>query len=86
MTPLKIAAVTFALSGLVCAIVAARYWLRASRVYPAELAQSVTDATELHIQSTNVAIGDAGILNAKAAIWTGVAAVLSAIGSVLGVL
>ena len=46
--------------------------------------QSIDDVPQMHILSTKVAIGDAGALNAKAAIWTGAAAVLGAIGSVLG--
>jgi hypothetical protein len=84
LLPIKIIALFFALSGLGCAIAAAIYWFRASRVYPYQPIQSIGDVPALHIMSTNVAIGEAGDMNAKAAILTGAAAVLSALGSVLG--
>ena len=84
MTPFKIAAVVFAVAGLVCAVVAATYWFRASREYPAQSDVSISDAPELHLLNTKVSIGKAGKLNAKAAIWTGIAAPLSAAASILG--
>jgi hypothetical protein len=62
-----------------------RYWLLGSREYPSELPQSISDAPELHILNVQVSIGKAGALNAKAAVWTGAAAVLSALGSIIGV-
>jgi hypothetical protein len=80
----KIIALLFAVAGLVCAIVAARYWLLGSREYPPELVQSISDAPELHVLNTQVSIGKAGSLNAKAAILTGAAAILSALGSIIG--
>ncbi len=80
----RIAAFLFALAGLVSAIVAARYWLLGSREYPSELPQSMSDAPELHILNVEVSIGKAGTLNAKAAKWTGAAAILSALGSIIG--
>lgn len=84
MAPVKIAAFVFALAGLASAIVAARYWLLGSREYPSELQQSIGDAPALHILNVQVSMGKAGALNATAAKWTGAAAVLSAISSIIG--
>lgn len=84
MAPTKITAFLFAVAGLVSAIVAARYWLLGSREYPSELQASIGDAPELHILNVQVSIGKAGALNAIAAKWTGAAAVLSALGSIVG--
>lgn len=84
MTSIKIAAFLFALAGLASAIVAARYWLLGSREYPSELVQSISDAPELHILNVQVSIGKAAALNAQAAKWTGAAAILSALGSIIG--
>lgn len=84
MVPVKIAAFLFAVAGLVSAIVAARYWLVGSHEYPSELPQSIDDAPALHILNVQVSIGKAGALNARAAKWTGAAAILSALGSILG--
>jgi hypothetical protein len=52
--------------------------------YPSELPQSISDAPELHILNVQVSIGKAGALNAKAAVWTGAATVLSALNSIIG--
>jgi hypothetical protein len=84
MAPTKITAFLFALAGLVSAIVAARYWLLGSREYPSELQASIGDAPELHILNVQVSIGKAGTLNAKAAKWTGAAAIPSALGTIIG--
>jgi hypothetical protein len=84
VTVCKIAAIVFAGAGLSCAIVSAVYWFRASREYPGDLTQSIADAPQLHLMNLQVSFGAAGKLNAKAALWTGAAAVLGAIGSVLG--
>jgi hypothetical protein len=84
MAPIKITAFLFALAGLASAIVAARYWLLGSREYPSELVQSADDNPALHILNVQVSIGKAGALNAKAAKWTGAAAILSALGSIIG--
>jgi hypothetical protein len=84
MAPVKIVAFVFALAGLTSAIVSARYWLQASREYPSELPQSIGDAPELHILNVQVSVGKAGALNAKAARWTGAAAVLSATSAIIG--
>jgi hypothetical protein len=86
VAPIRIAAFLFAAAGLVCAIVSARYWLKASREYPSELSQSIGDAPELHILNVQVSIGKAGALNAKAAVWTGAAAVLSAASSIIALI
>jgi|HubBroStandDraft_6_1064221.scaffolds.fasta_scaffold322059_2 hypothetical protein len=86
MNSFKIAAFLFATAGLASAIVAAIYWLHASREYPSQLAQSIGDAPALHILNVQVSIGKAGALNAKAAIWTGAAAVLSATSSIIALL
>jgi hypothetical protein len=84
MAPVKITALLFALAGLASAIVAARYWLLGSREYPPELPQSISDAPELHVLNVQVSIGKAGALNAKAAVWTGAAALLSATSAIIG--
>jgi hypothetical protein len=84
LTPCKATAFLFAVAGLGCATVAARYWFRGSREYPPELAVSITDSPEQHIQNALVSIGKAARLNATAALWTGAAAILSASGSVIG--
>jgi hypothetical protein len=86
MSAIRVASFLFAVAGLVCAVVAARLWLLASREYPPELPQSIGDAPELHILNVQVSFGKAGALNAKAAIWTGAAAVLSAASSMIALL
>jgi len=86
MGPFKFGAFVFAIAGLVCAIVAAKYWLDASREYPPELAQSIGDAPQLHIINTQASMGRAGALNSKAAVWTAAAAVLSATSSIVALL
>jgi hypothetical protein len=86
MPPLKIAAITLALLGLIEALIAARYWLKASKTYIDNPVASISDVPELHIHSTQVAFNKASQLNSVAAIWTGTAAVFSAVASVLGVL
>jgi hypothetical protein len=86
MTTLKFLAVVFALFGLAAAIVAAGYWWRASRVGIAQSNTSISDVPELYTMSTQVAFNESSRLNSIAAIWTGVAAVLSAAASVMGVL
>jgi len=83
MGTFKITAFLFAITGLACAIVAARYWLHASRKYPPELVQSIGDTPALHILNVQVSMGEAGALNAKAALWTGAGAVLSAASSII---
>jgi hypothetical protein len=75
-----------ALLGLAAAIIAAAYWWKASRVAIRNSAASISDVPALYIQSTQVAFNESSRLNAYAAVWTGMAAVLSAGAAVLGVL
>lgn len=77
--------VSFALAGLGAALIAAIYWRRASRVDITHTAASISDVPEQYILSTQVAFNESSRLNSRAAVWTGVAAVLSAIASVFGV-
>ena len=79
-------AIVFAFAGFGTAIVAAVYWLKASRVPIQTPAASISDVPELHIMSRHTAFYESSQLNSRAAVLTGIAAVLSAIGSVLGVL
>lgn len=83
---MKTAAVILAVCGFIASTVAARYWWRASRVTIAETVASITDVPELHIMGTQVAFNESARLNQIAAIWTGVAALLSSVASVAGVL
>lgn len=79
-------AIIFAVAGLGTAAAAAFYWWKASRVPIQHPAASISDVPELHIMSSQVAFYESSRLNSRAAVLTGIAAVLSAIGSVLGVL
>jgi hypothetical protein len=87
MTPSKYVSVAFALLGFVTAAIAAWYWFRASAL-PYPTGDSVMYAKE---PDRSILLGIAqdisrrsGELNSRAAIWTGVAALLSAISSVIG--
>jgi hypothetical protein len=86
MTVLRVFAVAFAVLGLAAAIIAARFWWRASRVAIPNSRASISDVPELHIMNTQVAFNESSRLNSIAAIWTGIAAVLSAAAAVVGVL
>lgn len=78
----------------VSALIAAIYWYLSSRPKPTASvppSASVSDNPEIHILQAHVglydihaALRDASLLNAKAAIWSGVAALLGAITSMLG--
>ena len=46
----------------------------------------ISDVPEIHIFGTQAAFNESAQLNSRAAIWTGVAAILIATASVLGVL
>jgi hypothetical protein len=83
---LKYLAIVLACLGLVAAIVAATFWWKASRVPVANPTASIGDVPELYIMNTQVAFNESSRLNSIAAVWTGVAAVLSATASILGVL
>jgi hypothetical protein len=86
MSLTKILAITFALLGLIAAIIAAIYWWKASTIDIPEPVASISDVPEMHVLSTQVAFSESSRLNSVAARWTGFAAVLSAAASVLGVL
>mgnify|MGYP001259599976 CR=1 FL=1 len=78
-------ALAFAIAGLISAIVAARYWLRASRMKSPEPTQTfASDVPVFMLMATQHVMIASAKLNAKAAIWTGIAAVLSTLGSVIG--
>ncbi|MGW1424647.1 hypothetical protein ACWAT4_31505 [Bradyrhizobium manausense] len=79
-------AIIFAVAGLGTAVAAAFYWLKASRIPIQTPAASISDVPELHVMSGHVAFYESSRLNSRAAVLTGIAAVLSAVGSVLGVL
>lgn len=83
---LKGFAVAMALVGLAAAIVAATYWWKASRVTVPDPVASISDVPELHILGTQAAFAESSRLNGRAAVWTGIAAVLSAAAAVIGVL
>ena len=86
MSLTKTLAITFALPGLIAAVVAVFYWWKASTIEFPEPAASISDAPELHILGNQVAFNESSRLNSIAARWAGVAAVLSGAASVLGVL
>ena len=86
MTLLKLLAIALAVLGLGAAIIAARYWWKASRVSILQTAASISDVPEQYILSTQVAFNKSSRLNSYAAIWTGLAAMLGSAASVLGVL
>jgi len=86
MSLTKTLAITFALLGFIAAVVAAFYWWKASTTDSPEPVASISDASELHILGNQVAFNESSRLNSVAARWTGVAAVLNATSSVLGLL
>jgi hypothetical protein len=86
MTITHMLAIVFAFAGLGTAIAAAIFWRRASHVPVNEPLASISDVPALHIMSGHVAFYESSQLNSTAATLTGIAAVLSAVGSVLGVL
>ena len=86
MSLTKSLAITFALLGLIAAVVAAFYWWKASTIASSEPVASISDAPELHILGNQVTFNESSRLNSIAARWTGVGALLSAVASVLGVL
>lgn len=69
---------------LAAALIAAGYWWRASVVPIEEPAASIDDNPAAHHYSAVAAIGDASRLNAFAARWTAVSAILSAVTAVAG--
>jgi hypothetical protein len=81
---------------LATAIIAAYYWFKSSRIPIPELEEPVTsisDAPAVHIRTAKVHIElimsstkESSRLNAAAAIWTGVSALLSAVTAIAGTL
>lgn len=86
MTPMKYVAIILAISCLATALNAARWWWKASKTPIESMPQSPSDVPEIHILSTQVAFYESSKLNSRAALWTGISAVLSAAASVCGVL
>lgn len=94
MTLVKAAYYGFSGATAIAAFIAATYWYLSSRPAPktsAPATASISDDPEIHILRTQVDIGDihtvlqkASQLNAKAAIWSGIAALLGGITSLLG--
>jgi hypothetical protein len=87
MSDLKYLAIAFALAGFGAAIRAAHLWWKSGNVpILPDTAASISDVPALHVMSAQCAMFVSAGLNQRAARWTGSAAVLSALGSVLGVL
>jgi hypothetical protein len=87
MTPFKYVSVVFALLGFATAAIAAWYWFKASAL-PYPKGDDLMYAKEI---DRRILLGisqdisrRSGKLNSRAAIWTGVSALLSAISSVIG--
>lgn len=78
--------IVLACATLGAALTAACYWLKSSRVEigTAPAMPSISDAPEAHMLEAQVAIMQSSALNATAAKWTAVAAVLGAVTSVWG--
>lgn len=73
------------MAGLICAIIAAAYWWRASRLKSPDPAQTfAARAPEYMLMATQHVMIASAKLNAKAAFWTGAAAILGAVGTVIG--
>lgn len=68
----------------VAGLLAAHYWLRASRVSIICLSVSPSDSPEQHILGTQVAYNESSRLNAVAARWTAGATALGGAATLLG--
>lgn len=94
MTLLRFAYCGFSGATAIAALIAALYWYLSSRPAPKPIVPpiaSVSDNPEIHILEAQVGIYDihaallkASQLNAKAAAWSGIAALFGAITSLLG--
>jgi hypothetical protein len=73
-----------ALLSLAAAIVAAAYWWKASKMAIQNSNASISDVPELYIMNAQIAFNESSRLNSRAAIWTGAAAILSALSAVSG--
>lgn len=89
MKPIRLAFIAVSLLAAIAGLIAAWYWLRASRV-PIELPDFQPVERDLAQDDWIAAIADnitrASELNAKAARWTAVAVTLGAIAAVLSVI
>jgi hypothetical protein len=85
----KILSIAFACLGLITAMVAAWYWFKASAL-PYPTGDSIIYAQEIdHRILLGISQGisrRSGKLNGRAAIWTGISAILSALSAVVGAL
>lgn len=91
-----LAATLFALAALGTAMAAAIYWFRSARVKVPELQElvsSISDAPEDHIlaaiadaNSVREAMNVSSRLNQKAAVWTGISALLGAAASIAAII
>jgi hypothetical protein len=86
MLTYKIAAVALAIAGLISALIAAWYWWKASRVtLPTPSDTFSFGEPTFPLMATLHALIESSRLNKTAALWTGGAAILSAIASILSV-
>jgi hypothetical protein len=93
---LRVAYVSCSLGTALAAFVAAEYWYLSSRPTPKMTVPpiaSISDNPELHVLGAQVdimgirsALCEASQLNKKAAIWSGIAALLGGVSAVLGFL
>jgi Flp pilus assembly protein CpaB len=95
MTTQRIFIIVLALATLVAGVVAAVYWWRSScqdAILSTEPDASISDSPEQYIltavvnlNTVQAALAEAGSLNRTAAAWSGIAALLGAITTVVGV-
>jgi hypothetical protein len=86
MPTLKYAAIILSGFSLLAALVAAFHWWRSCRIYIDVSRMPPKDISAAYIIALQIALSESSWLNSQAAIWTGIAAVLSAATSVIGVL
>jgi hypothetical protein len=86
MPTLKYAAIIVSGFSLLAALLAAFYWLRSCRIYIDVSRVPPKDRQAAYIIALQIALSQAAWLNSQAAIWTGIAAVLSATTTVIGIL
>jgi hypothetical protein len=86
MSALKYVAIALSGFGLLAALAAAFYWWRSSRIYIDVSRVPPKDMTAAYVYAFQIAHSESSWLNSQAAVWTGIAAILSAIASVVGVL
>jgi hypothetical protein len=86
MPALKYAAITLSGLGLMAALAAAFFWWRSSRIYIDVSRMPPEDRTAAYVIGLKFQLSESSWLNSQAAIWTGIAAVLSSVASALGTL